>query len=803
MPSQGEDSAVDPPDDAEEDLLTSSPLKRIIPSVSGHNRQEVAGSVYHHFAYEVDNATMWELLKLSDEKSKLEKVFGKPPSFVNRVSKMSMPLPTKYCIYLNEISQMVRKRIRKLKVPYIKFVDTPYRPPKDHPTGTMNEPDLIALKFQEEDHEIPEDVFWSAVETTGEIKSAGDTVVGAFTKARSYVGYLLQARPDRTTALGIYTEEKGFKLILHNCFGSFGTKLLVWGNQPNILLLCAWVWCLYHPITMTVDPTITRTVVWPTKGAATYDPPTFDVKTPGEVFPGCSVLTAGAHFGRRTIVLNTQTPGTVIKEQYVDPGRRYEEGQILHKIHREGDFPGVVRVGWYGPVKDIIVKNNKSVKVEATPEHSMHEDVSEKVKMRLILKDTAFPLLDAETPLDVLIAIYDLLEVTRFLYAKYQILHRDISDGNVCLRKELVNDDDSFNKTLGDMCLASHMIQQQLGLSGVGRLATKLLLIDFDVSEDQGQKAGKRRPKPRTGAPLFMAGLLRTKQRKTGTYILPGMPELHGDAATAYKKCVLSRLDEFPQVKEELVKNTEKKMLDEHRHKLRYDAESAFWLLLYWVVLACPAEKKIDDYPIPETFWRNLTDSKDGEDYRSSCLERLANKAIVSDYDSLECLIKLMADHLVGDYDASQDQYRKHDAFLHEAFQRIILNFLFENYSAPFMTLKKGLINRKVEKKEAMRPPLSRASVDANRNSRSRSRSQSMSSTGTRRTQSELGAPLEMDIDTNIRGRARATGKHARDKEGDDLHDGNYKPSISTGHTLAIMLTKSTLCSQKRRRCGG
>jgi hypothetical protein len=34
----------------------------------------------------------------------------------------------------------------------------------------------------------------------------------------------------------------------------------------------------------------------------------------------------------------------IIKTQYHDVERRFEEGHILKQIHRDGDFPGVVRV---------------------------------------------------------------------------------------------------------------------------------------------------------------------------------------------------------------------------------------------------------------------------------------------------------------------------------------------------------------------------------------------------------------------------------------------------------------------------
>lgn len=765
MKYQDEEWAADPLDTNEDDF-TLSPVKDLFPSVSGHDRQEVAENVYPHFSYEVHNNTMWKLLKLSEER--FSKDFSEAPHFQTRGSRISKQTPTKCSIYLNTISETVRKRIRQTEWLYIKFVDTPYERPKDHATGSINRPDLVALQIWEKDPEIPENKFWSALEATGELKSSHRDSRGAFAQARSYVGFLLQARPDLTTGLGIYAEEEGFKLILHNSFGSFGTKLCSWTAQADIALLCAWVWRLYEPIIP--DLTIIRTIIRPAADAVECIPPTFDIETPDGLFQDCSIRTVGGHFGRRTIVLDTKIPGTVIKEQYVDPSRRYEEGQTLERIHQEGIFPGVVRVGYSGPVPGTTMKYDKKWKVQAGLEQIVPEDASEKVKMRLVLRDAASPLLDAKTPQDVLIAIYDLLEVTRVLYTKYQILHRDISGGNVCLRDNLATVDKSFNQTLTKMCFASHMLQSHLGLSDVHPLETKLLLIDFDASENKRQVKGKATPKPWTGTGLFIAEFLRTKKRKIGYYELPPMPKLDAGAAVAYKKCVPSRLTDFPQmdIKKEEIVNWEEKMGVgvEDQHKLRYDAESAFWLLLYWTVLACPAGKDVKNHPIPENFWRDFTTLDKDTNYRSALLECLPKQVIMPEYGPLENLIKDMAKQLVGDYEVSQSKHRKDDAFLHEAFQRTILNFLFKHHSAPFMTLEKGLENRKVEERQLMRPPLSRASIAKNR----ASRSISVASSST-------GVPPQSDISMSTRGGAETLAKRPRDEEVDDPRDGYNRPS--------------------------
>jgi hypothetical protein len=84
----------------------------------------------------------------------------------------------------------------------------------------------------------------------------------------------------------------------------------------------------------------------------------------------------------------------------------------------------------------------------------------------------------ATTPLEALIAIYDLLEgnmpslflvqtlipytVTRFLYKTRKVLHRDISEGNVLLRDEDPNPEKLSGDDFEHMCFATHLLGKKL-----------------------------------------------------------------------------------------------------------------------------------------------------------------------------------------------------------------------------------------------------------------------------------------------------------------------------------------------------
>jgi hypothetical protein len=146
---------------------------------------------------------------------------------------------------------------------------------------------------------------------------------------------------------------------------------------------------LYEPV---VDPSITANFE---RGK----PPTFDIAVSGTAYPNCTVHSAGTASGRRTIIFACPKPEIVIKEQYIETSRRFEEGRALAKIHEKGTFPGVVRRGWYGTVEG---SRGKELVVEWKE--------NKRKKTRVVLLDKAPSIMDAKTVREALVAMYDLLE---------------------------------------------------------------------------------------------------------------------------------------------------------------------------------------------------------------------------------------------------------------------------------------------------------------------------------------------------------------------------------------------------------
>jgi hypothetical protein len=128
--------------------------------------------------------------------------------------------------------------------------------------------------------------------------------------------------------------------------------------------------------------------------------------------------------------------------------------------------------------------------------------------------------------------------------------------------------------------------------------------------------------------------------------------------------------------------------LSQWRHELRHDAESAFWLLLWWVVNAAPADGCTSEIPIG--LWGPLVDTTD--DKRSL---KVTSNDLDPAYAPLSVLLQQLGQALEHDlYWATETPYT-HPDFLHEVFQRHILNFIFENGDQKFMYLATGNASRK------------------------------------------------------------------------------------------------------------
>jgi hypothetical protein len=148
------------------------------------------------------------------------------------------------------------------------------------------------------------------------------------------------------------------------------------------------------------------------------------------------------------------------------------------------------------------------------------------------------------------------------------------------------------------------------------------------------------------------------------------------------------------------------------RHELRHDAESAFWLLVWWVVNAtpdgCTSEMQIELWvPLIGT----AADTR-SLDIPTSCLDPA--------YTPLSELLHQLGRALKYDLHWATDTPYTYPEFLHEVFQRHILNFIFENRDKIFMKLAKADRSRKLAN-VSMTPSLLTPQIESLRRSAKRS----------------------------------------------------------------------------------
>jgi hypothetical protein len=143
-----------------------------------------------------------------------------------------------------------------------------------------------------------------------------------------------------------------------------------------------------------------------------------------------------------------------------------------------------------------------------------------------------------------------------------------------------------------------------------------------------------------------MARVVRSAKQLRGKYTLPAMPHL-SDGHDIYEKAVGNRLTLFPPNKPEPYTMADDKSLEPFIHKLRYDAESKFWLLVWWALQAQPeVNDETESNHIPDSVWQMMTDEPDR---RGNFIPRFSRDAIHPYYQQLEPLLEQMAEQLDGD----------------------------------------------------------------------------------------------------------------------------------------------------------
>jgi len=176
---------------------------------------------------------------------------------------------------------------------------------------------------------------------------------------------------------------------------------------------------------------------------------------------------------------------------------------------------------------------------------------------------------------------------------------------------------------------------------------------------------------------------------------IPNSPDL-------YAKAHPDRVKKFPGSGEKkIIINPE--LVDDNesrrgwRHELEHDAESVFWLLIYWAMVVQP--EKCRKEKIDAGSWCDLNRNHEFRERLLDSLSRgMSSNLIHSFYKLLQPLIKDLAAILVNDSCwLPVSDSRKDTFYITEAFQRLILKFIIDNRGKEFMDCRVEKTFRKVQ----------------------------------------------------------------------------------------------------------
>ncbi|CDO68421.1 hypothetical protein BN946_scf184707.g2 [Trametes cinnabarina] len=683
--------------------LVPSPIRR--PGFTAHNRKAVEELAYvdpdpaffeHHL-----QACPASLVKAIEKRRDVQKWIND----INKVKTKEASLYQPVASLLSTISEKVFDHLlasgakERLHLPRksIMFLDHHRHAPTHFPVGKVDDkPDIIGAIGRDGGYRVAQDgsyegVPYHCIETIVEAKAIyGDGQA----QATRYAFNIQQARPDRPGFYCLSVKPGKFQVVYSSPVGIEASEHKDWNDCDS---LCAYIYSLYDPPAGHI--LCDRTLVPREPAGVPLGKPSWTIQTQGGTYSGASIIFLGDPWGRRTTVFRVtrNKRSVIIKESYIDCGRRFQEAELLMQIHQNGFVPGVVRHITAEDVKngdDIIMLSKKDGELT-------------RKKRRMVLADVGQDLSFAESVNDLLMVIYDTLEVHRMLARDRQILHRDMTLFNILMYPSLAP------------CVEGRFLRNSPPLiddvlrgelRSPEQRSARCLIIDLDNAASLVAAKANAIPEElrcRTGTPAYIARAVSSGSVYTAMGTLRWsrkMPELSGEAKQLYIKLYgegryLKYLDTGdtvhgglpPREAEEDIASRARKMTFYHRWE--YDAESVFWTmyaaLLRAVPKASPKESKGSSERLNEN-WKALSEhtiprTRRTKDSRDALLDQDP-----SEFE--DCFLPAMQDVAQLVYSISRHVYPAyaamtpppvHEDHLHEAMQRLILQYLVHHLNDP------------------------------------------------------------------------------------------------------------------------
>ncbi|KAI0772848.1 hypothetical protein BD413DRAFT_670576 [Trametes elegans] len=576
--------------------------------------------------------------------------------------------------------------------------------PTQFPAGTVIDgtPDIIGAfgiegGFDTDGEAVFKNVPYHRIETFVETKEIYAAKEGS--QAIQHVCTVQQARPDRPGFYCIRAKpQKYFQVVFSSPCGLVTSELAPWNDMDAV---CAYIYSLYVPPDghLLYD----RTITWKEPANCRLGPPTWTVKTKDTTYTDAMAVFLGDPLDKRTTILRARGPDDseiIIKEFYLPDHYLYKEHELLEHIHAEGDMPGVVR----SASGEAVVSDGCEVILKLGS--------VAKRKYRIVLVDVGVRLELAKSINDVLMTAYDALEVHRTLVRERSVLHRDMSLFNVLMYPRCASRTENPKGFYKDHPALISQVLAGKPTNPAKRVA-RCMLIDFDngtLVDGDDPQAIRRELACLAGTPMFIARAVSAGEPPGSPYwhMFSKMPSLSEQAfslyVAAYGEDRYNRYNDGEGTYHGGVTSSTHDMEEtdnkvDHSvpfyHRQEYDAESVYWTLFVVLLRVVP-----QDSDFSETAQHMLCDRwQHFEAHRFSgwhldSRNMLINYAIGPRRErhffpmfppSMEGVARLLIDmtkQIVPSY-SLMNTPPPHDDHLHEALQRLILNYLVENHDNP------------------------------------------------------------------------------------------------------------------------
>ncbi|KAI0827443.1 hypothetical protein BC628DRAFT_1418535 [Trametes gibbosa] len=517
--------------------------------------------------------------------------------------------------------------------------------------------------------------------------------------ARHAVGFLYNC-PDRTGLYFLELFKANLQVFYADSMGIAPLEVVPWDGRA-LRQVSDFVYSLYRPPAQHFPRDLTMSwhelhgddiVLSIQAGPYLYpDSQVIFTQYPGKKRTG--VFLAGKHHAHQAVIKDCYR--ALLSERHTEP-------EILRHIHCRGFVPGVIRLA-HNEVVRFPGGHDAIISVRAPP----------CMKHRMVLADVGADMLKAESVNDLLMAVYDALEVHRTLANRAKVLHRDMSINNVlmypkfahCVNAEVMEDPPPL---IDDV------------LSGVlrepGKRTARCLIIDFDLAAMiQESREAKEELRHRAGTGMYVAREAAVGHILFSRHPPLRMPELseaekelyvaaygheryerYRDSDNTFHGAVPEEIANGPDVWESAARCER----IPYEHRLEHDAESVYWTL-YSVLLRVTPQEHRDQRPslTHNAFWRYWSILCAHEFlYRGS--QECENLPQDTRVPLLDCtpdafcapfpqvmadvarLLFDLAQHVRVSY-AAMVTPPPHGDHLHEAMQRLILKYLLSHEDCP------------------------------------------------------------------------------------------------------------------------